>query len=303
MKKTNSKILYIVGGIIIIILIVISVIAAVILKKSDNNLTTNTSMVNSNGKDTVDYAIDLNNYSFSPSNLTSEPGTNLKIKLTSNTGTHNMRIDKLNFDSGMIAQGESKIVTLQIPSDAKGDYEVYCSVGNHKSMGMIGKLTISISGSMMNNGVTNITDDMSFLENMIPHHQEAIDNSNKIIAVTKNTQLKQFAQGIVTAQTKEVTDMKSWYKSWFNKDYVNNGNYQMMMKDTMGMNIGDQEISYINGMIEHHQAAIDMDNKIKSITKRQELITLADNIILTQTQEIGTLRNFLSTNSSNSIMR
>jgi uncharacterized protein (DUF305 family) len=59
--------------------------------------------------------------------------------------------------------------------------------------------------------------DIAFLEGMIVHHQDAIDMANIISGKTKRPELKQLAQEIITAQTKEITQMNNWLKSWYGR--------------------------------------------------------------------------------------
>ena len=258
------------------------------------NNTSSMSTTNDNGnKDIVSYAIDMNNYSFSPNLIAAEPGETLKVKITSHNGNHDLKIDAFKFDSGVLENGQSKIFEIKVPIDAKGEYEFYCSIGNHKAMGMVGKFQIKDSGSQSMNTSDQIKDDQSFIEAMIPHHQEAISNSQIIIVNSQNTDLKSFAQKVVNAQTSEVNQMKSWYRQWFGKDYQDNGAYKNMMSDMMGKSGNEEDIIYAKGMILHHQAAIQMAEKIKTITTRTEIINFTNNIISVQTQEISNLQTIL----------
>ena len=55
----------------------------------------------------------------------------------------------------------------------------------------------------------------SFLTEMIPHHQGAVDMARMIIAdQTASAELKAFAQNIITAQEKEITQMNEWLKKY-----------------------------------------------------------------------------------------
>jgi len=45
---------------------------------------------------------------------------------------------------------------------------------------------------------------------MIPHHQEAIDTAQVILARTSRPEMRQFAQNIIQAQTAEIAQMKNW---------------------------------------------------------------------------------------------
>ncbi|HBO38321.1 MAG TPA: hypothetical protein DD638_06630, partial [Pasteurellaceae bacterium] len=46
-----------------------------------------------------------------------------------------------------------------------------------------------------------VTDDKSFLNGMIPHHQEAVDTSAVILTRTNNPELVKFAQEVIATQS------------------------------------------------------------------------------------------------------
>lgn len=56
--------------------------------------------------------------------------------------------------------------------------------------------------------------DKSFLESMVPHHQGAIDMSKLALKKASRAELKTFARGVITAQTKEIAQYKAWLKTW-----------------------------------------------------------------------------------------
>lgn len=136
-----------------------------------------------------------------------------------------------------------------------------------------------------------IKDDQTFIEQMIPHHQEAVSTSEIVIAKTSDPELKKFAQKIISDQTSEINQMKTWYKAWFNKDY--SGTSTNMMGDLTKLSVAELDKAYVYGMIEHHKSAVDMASKIKTITQKQEIKTLASSIILSQSAEINTLQGWL----------
>ena len=90
----------------------------------------------------VDYTLDLQNFSYTPNVIQGKAGETLKVKIVNVGGFHNFVIDELGVASKQIAEGESEIVEILIPADATGEYEFYCSVGNHRAQGMVGILMI-----------------------------------------------------------------------------------------------------------------------------------------------------------------
>jgi len=56
--------------------------------------------------------------------------------------------------------------------------------------------------------------DKAFIAEMIDHHQGAIDMANLAKNSAKHAEIKQMADDIVTAQTKEINQMKQWQSEW-----------------------------------------------------------------------------------------
>jgi len=64
-------------------------------------------------------------------------------------------------------------------------------------------------------GKTGDALDTAFLDEMIVHHQGAIDMANTLLKGTKRPELIKMANDIITAQTKEIEQMKAWRAAWF----------------------------------------------------------------------------------------
>lgn len=134
-----------------------------------------------------------------------------------------------------------------------------------------------------------VTDDEDFLAMMIPHHEEAIKSSETIVAKSSNTELKEFAQKVIDAQTTEVESMKGWATTWFQG--VDTEDYESMMPELSMLSGDELDQAYIEGMIDHHQEAVDFAQDIKKYSNRKEILELADSIISTQSAEIDTLES------------
>lgn len=57
--------------------------------------------------------------------------------------------------------------------------------------------------------------DHVFLDDMITHHQGAVDMAKLLKEGTQRPELKKFADDIITAQTAEIVQMKEWNNQWF----------------------------------------------------------------------------------------
>lgn len=82
---------------------------------------------------------------------------------------------------------------------------------DHSSMGMQDHMA-----GMMNelDGKTGEAFDKAFLEQMIMHHQSAINMAAMGETNAQHQQVKDLTEAIVTAQSKEIKQMKQWQKDW-----------------------------------------------------------------------------------------
>ncbi len=64
----------------------------------------------------------------------------------------------------------------------------------------------------------NVEDfDKAFIEEMIPRHQIAFMMANMLRNGTQREEMKTLAEDIITAQTDEIDQMRSWYQGWYKK--------------------------------------------------------------------------------------
>ena len=87
-----------------------------------------------------EFVIDAVPFSFSPSKMTVNKGDTVKITLRNINGNHDLKIDEFNAATRVLKTGETETITFV--ADKTGTFEYYCSVGNHRAMGMVGTLTV-----------------------------------------------------------------------------------------------------------------------------------------------------------------
>lgn len=64
-------------------------------------------------------------------------------------------------------------------------------------------------------GKTGDAFDKAFLEEMIVHHEGAVDMATELLKNTKRPELKKLGEDIIAAQTGEIRMMKEWLSSSF----------------------------------------------------------------------------------------
>lgn len=142
---------------------------------------------------------------------------------------------------------------------------------------------------------SQIRDDKDFLSHMIPHHEEAIASSQLLLAKTQNEDLKGLLKEIISAQALQVTQMRIWYREWFQEEYVTRGQYTAMMRPAEGDDVKQLEKNFLEDMIKHHEGAIEKANSILKATKRNEIKSLVNHIIESQAKEIEQMQNWQNT--------
>lgn len=145
--------------------------------------------------------------------------------------------------------------------------------------------------------------DRMFLANMIAHHQGAVDMANLALTSAKHQEIKDMANNIVSAQTKEINDMTAWQTAWgypassgsMMEDHSSMG----MMNDMAGMTdklkglSGDTfDKAFLSSMIEHHQSAINMAYPGQTNAQHQEVKTLTVAIVDAQSKEIAQMKQW-----------
>jgi plastocyanin len=77
---------------------------------------------------------------FKPNEIKAKVGQPVKIVLTSVGGNHDFVIDELNVKSALVGNG--KTTEVEFTPNKAGSFEFYCSVANHRAMGMKGTLIV-----------------------------------------------------------------------------------------------------------------------------------------------------------------
>ncbi len=79
----------------------------------------------------------------------------------------------------------------------------------HDMFGMMIDMTNDLKGR------TGDDFDVVFLNQMIVHHQGAVDMANLALKNAKHPEIVELSKNIIEAQNKEMGDMKAWLKSWY----------------------------------------------------------------------------------------
>jgi len=136
------------------------------------------------------------------------------------------------------------------------------------------------------------SDDIMFLQMMIPHHQQAIDISDLALTRSADSELLALAKDIRDGQSAEIITMKAWLaKAGADLDPGHS------MGDSMGGMLGDSELAalkaatgksfdllWLQGMTGHHDGAIHMATMIEDASN-PEIKSFGQAIVTTQSAQ------------------
>lgn len=86
------------------------------------------------------FTVEGSSFKFVPEVIKVKKGDNVTITFRSVGGTHDFAIDEFDVKTNQIGDGEEEDVDFI--ADKVGTFEFYCSVGNHRQMGMVGELVV-----------------------------------------------------------------------------------------------------------------------------------------------------------------
>lgn len=181
-------------------------------------------------------------------------------------------------------------------------------VGGLGACGSTGPASPSSSASAPSTGPAHNQADVTFAQDMIPHHAQAIAMSKIAVQRAQSPQIKDLAARIQDTQQSEIERMRSWLKAW---------NVQVPSTDspTVGMDHGavsampgmmssDQmrqlgmvptdkfDLMFLRMMIAHHKGAITMARSELANGQNADARQLAQRIIDDQQREISEMEAF-----------
>lgn len=147
-------------------------------------------------------------------------------------------------------------------------------------------------------GLNRAAFEIAFMQEMIMHHQMAVEMA--ILAQERATraELKTMADSIIAGQGKEIGQMTAWLRDWHGAQPkpMDRAVMQEMDREMTALKTArgvEFDWKFAEDMIVHHQSAIEMAQLVAERAERAELKTLAQAIIGAQSHEIEQMRQWL----------
>lgn len=154
--------------------------------------------------------------------------------------------------------------------------------------------------------------DRAFIDMMVPHHESAIAMAEIAQERAERPELRRLADDIVAAQSSEIAQMRDWRERWFGSGdtpsmeempmlpgmamppgHSMSGGTMDMRSEVDGLRDAQPfDRNFIDAMIRHHEQAVEAAQIALTGTERDEIRSLAEDIIEAQTREIDQLRDW-----------
>jgi uncharacterized protein (DUF305 family) len=149
--------------------------------------------------------------------------------------------------------------------------------------------------------------DVMFAQHMIPHHNQAIEMSDTLLAKQGiDPRVTELASQIKAAQGPEIQQMQSWLTQWDTPSMPPMSGHGEMagmsgmmseqdmtaLKDAQGV---DASKLFLTQMIAHHEGAITMAQTEIKDGQYPPAVEMAHAIVTTQQREIDTMKGILAT--------
>ncbi|MHC6221144.1 DUF305 domain-containing protein [Arthrobacter sp. MMS24-S77] len=165
-----------------------------------------------------------------------------------------------------------------------------------------GAISAPSSGAAVGSAGEHNAADASFARMMIPHHAQAVQMSDVVLAKRDiPAPVTALAGRIKEAQGPEIEKMRGWLKAWnepaeMSGDHIMNG---MMGDEDMKKLAASQGLEaarlFLTQMIAHHQGAVAMAQKESADGKNADALKLGKDIVSAQEAEIKEMKELLET--------
>lgn len=107
---------------------------------SPSSDTTNSPAAGTSTGEVKSFTVTSSSFKFSPTEIRVKEGDRVKVTLNNTNGFHDFVVDEFNARTRQINGAGTD--TVEFVANKKGTFEYYCSVGNHRQMGMVGKIVV-----------------------------------------------------------------------------------------------------------------------------------------------------------------
>lgn len=168
------------------------------------------------------------------------------------------------------------------------------------------------TGSPLSMTPSDASVEAGFARDMIEHHAQAVDMADRIRSRTADPDLRALATDIVLTQQNQIGRMEGWLElwglplartgepmGWMGTPGSMPGMATRAQLDALDTEpLSSAEVNFLNMMIRHHQAGVDMARGVIARSNRPEVTHLAQTIVDGQLAEINAMQSMLQSRGS-----
>lgn len=130
--------------------------------------------------------------------------------------------------------------------------------------------------------------DLRYLNQMAAHHRGAILLAGQIQGRTARPEIQDLSAMILSNEPKLIDELYAWKKMWY-KD-------TRPVADPVVARLGEVDatidLRFLNALIAHHEAGIEMTKEIRAKSSRADVLNNADTVEIFLTDSLTTLRGW-----------
>ncbi|GAA1794509.1 DUF305 domain-containing protein [Agromyces lapidis] len=143
--------------------------------------------------------------------------------------------------------------------------------------------------------------DVAFATMMIPHHEQAVEMSELLLAEPElGEPVRALAEGVMAAQQPEIDQLRDWLAEWGQEEVgmggMDHGDGMMSEDDLAALEAAagaEAERLYLEQMIVHHEGAVAMAEAEIADGAHPDAVAMAERIVATQSDEIALMQELL----------
>lgn len=213
--------------------------------------------------------------------------------------------DSGNPDSGSSSSGSSSSDSSEMSgmndsemSEMSAMVETSTSTSEMSGMSDMGGMQGMDMGSMLMDENGEYSDEL-FIDEMVPHHQAAIEEARVALQNTDRPELIELSNDIVTSQEREIQELIRIKEEEFGSSDIPDGMSDEEM-EMMGMSMTPEELAearpfdraFLDNMTPHHESAIEMSEVALDNSENEDIRRIAEEIISAQEREIQQMQQW-----------
>lgn len=143
--------------------------------------------------------------------------------------------------------------------------------------------------------------DIAFATMMIPHHEQAVEMSELLLAEPElSAPVRALAEDVMAAQQPEIDQLREWLADWGQEEVdmggMDHGGGMMSGDDLAALESAagaEAERLYLEQMIVHHEGAVEMAEAEIADGEHPDAVAMAERIVATQSDEIALMQELL----------